>query len=354
MRLLMTSIPLKLYGLKKITDETGIFQHTKYSTINLKEGYTTDDNARALIIALKYHKIYGGQEALNLANTYLAFLTYMQKKDGRFHNYLGYDRIYKDDVGSEDSIGHALWACGYTVNTYAPIGMKSVAKEIFDRGLPSVNHFTSPRAMALTILGLSHYHQEYPNDQNVLNITTKFGKYLVNLYKKESDDGWRWFEPHLTYANARLPQALFTAYEVDKDSTLLKIARNSLDFLIEVQIVNNIFVPIGSNGWYFKNGERAIFDQQPIEASCMIEALIKAFVVTGSKKYRDTALTVMEWYHGKNVKGIDVFKEETATCFDGITPEGVNQNQGAESTISYYLAHLVLRENPQGNGVQMH
>jgi hypothetical protein len=353
MRPLMAPIPLKLDGLLKLTDETGIFQHTKYSTTDLKEGYTTDDNARALIAALKYHRIYGSQEALNLANTYLSFLLYMQKKDGRFHNFLGYDRKYRDDVGSEDSIGHALWACGYTVNTNAPGDMKSVAKVIFDRGLPSVNHFTSPRAMALAILGLSPYHQKYPNDQNVLNIL-KFGKYLVNLYEKESDDGWRWFEPHLTYANARLPQALFTAYEVDKDSTFLEIARDSLDFLLKVQIVNNIFIPIGSNGWYLKNGKRAIFDQQPIEASCMIEALTKAFVVTGSKKYRDTSQTVMEWYHGKNVKGIDIFKKETATCFDGITPEGVNQNQGAESTLSYYLAHLTLRENPHENGVQMH
>lgn len=337
-----TNLPLD--GLKALSDETGIFQHAKFSTIDFKEGYTTDDNARALIAALRHHRVYKNQSALSLANTYLAFLFYMQREDGRFHNFLGFDRRFKDEVGTEDCMGHALWSCGYTLSFDAPKQMKAVAKEIFDRGLPHSHSFTSPRAKAFTILGLHHYHETFPDDQNALKSIKRFARSLVDQYRDESDDDWRWFESGITYANSRLPQGLFAAYESTKEPSYLQVALSSLDFLIEVQMVDDIFVPVGSKGWYLKNGEKALFDQQPIEASCMVDAATKAFNITGDEKYRRIAKLVFEWYHGRNIKGVDIYNEETNTCFDGITSEGLNRNQGGESTISYYLAYLILKE----------
>jgi hypothetical protein len=345
-----TDLPLD--GLKALSDETGIFQHAKFSTIDFKEGYSTDDNARALIAALRYHRLYKNRSAISLANTYLAFLLYMQREDGRFHNFLGFDRRFKDEAGTEDCMGHVLWACGCTLSFDAPKQMKAVAKEIFDRGLPHSYSFTSPRAKALTILGLHHYLEALQDDQNALKNIRRFERSLLDQYRGEADDDWRWFESCVTYANPRLPQGLLAAYESTKDPSYLQVALSSLDFLIEVQMIDDVFVPVGSNGWYLKNGEKALFDQQPIEASCMIDAVTKAFNTTGDEKYRRTAKLVFEWYHGRNVKKVNLFNYETNTCFDGITSEGLNQNQGAESTISYYLAYLRLEEenlHPQAN-----
>jgi hypothetical protein len=283
---------LSIDGLLALTDDVGMFQHTKFSTISRKEGYTTDDNARAFIAALRHHHNYGDPNSLQLAETYIAFMLHMQRKDGRFHNLLGFDRDFKDDVGSEDCMGHALWACGYALNTTAPDEMKLVAKEIFDTGLPPSRRFTSPRAKAQTILGLHQYNKTFPDDQTLRRHIEEISSELKSQYKAEANDGWHWFESYLTYANARLPQALLAAYDSTGDPMCLQIALDSLDFLVETQIVNGIFVPIGTESWFVKGRERS-----------------------------------------------------TGICYDGITPKGLNKNQGAEATLSYYLAYLTLYEN---------
>ncbi len=338
-------LELGLEGLKALTDETGMFQHSKYSTIDRKEGYTTDDNARALIAALRHYHVYGDQESLQLADTYLTFLFHMQRDDGNFHNLLGYDRRYKDELGSEDCIGRALWANGYSLSSDVPEGTRYLAKEILDRGISASHAFSSPRAKAFTILGLSKYHEAFPDDPNILDNIETFARSLVEQYRQEAEGSWRWFESYLTYANARLPQALFVAYESTEEKSYLQVAKCSLDFLIRVQVVEGEFTPIGTNGWFMKNGVRALYDQQPIEASCMVEAALAALKSTGDEVYRDTAKTAFEWYHGRNLQRATLYNPETGTCFDGITREGLNRNQGAESTLSYYLAYLEMREN---------
>jgi hypothetical protein len=222
--------------------------------------------------------------------------------------------------------------------------MKAIAKEIFDRGLPHSYNFTSPRAKASTVLGLHHYNETFPEDQNAVKSIKIFAGSLVDQYRVEADGDWRWFESFLTYANPRLPQGLLAAYKITQEPSYLQVALSSLDFLIEEQMIDDMFVPVGSKGWYSKNGEKTLYDQQPIEASCMVEALTKAFNITRDKKYRRTAKLVFKWYHGRNTKKVDIYRKETNTCFDGITSKGLNKNTGAESTISYYLAYLTLKE----------
>ena len=342
--LVKPSIP-QLNGIKKLTDETGMLQHTKYSTIDRKKGYTTDDNARALIATLMYYTNFKDPDALQLANTYLTFLLHMQKTDGQFHNLLGFDRRFQDEVGSEDCTGRALWASGYTLNSDAPHEMKNTSKEIFDRGLPSSHNFTSPRAKAFTILGLYHYHKAFSHDENIQGNIETFTNKLIDLYRSEADDNWRWFESYLTYSNPRLPQALFAAFEVTRQPMYLQIAQRSFDFLIKIQIIGDIFIPIGTMGWFQKNGERALYDQQPIEASCMVEAALMAFNSTGNEAYRNVAQIAFEWYHGRNTQGVTLYNPKTWTCYDGITAEGINLNQGAESILSYYISYLKVRED---------
>ncbi|MDH5782084.1 MAG: glycosyltransferase [Candidatus Bathyarchaeota archaeon] len=336
--------PIKLDHFKALTDDTGILQHTKYSIPNRKKGYTTDDNARALVACAKFLQLHRNSDVSNLANTYLSFLFHMQRPDGKFHNLLSYDRDFLDDMGSEDCIGRSLWACGYTLSANLSKGIKTTSKEIFDKGFRHSSSFKSPRAKAFTILGLCCYYEAFPHDHNLFKNIVSSSEQLLNSYQRASSSDWRWFEPYLTYVNARLSQALFGAYAVTGDERFLHTAKESFDFLVEVQIVDEKFVPIGNRGWYEKGGQRAIYDQQPIEASCMVEASLAGFHATNEEKYRKIANIAFKWFLGKNTKNVVVYNSTTGACYDGINPQGLNLNQGAEATISYLLARLELEK----------
>jgi hypothetical protein len=342
----MTKYPEKnLSGLIFLTDETGIIQHSKYAIIDRKHGYTTDDNARALIVVLRHYHIFKENEALNLARTYLMFLLHMHKEDGKFHNLLGFNREYLDDEGSEDSMGRAIWSLGCTLNSKTTEEMKKLAKWLFDESLPVARNFTSPRARSFTLLGLSEYWSTYSEDANILKDIEYFADTLVKQYNVESSKNWKWYETYLTYANARIPHSILGAYEITGNQEYLEISLDSLDFLIENEFKGSIYHPVGSNGWYFKNSIKAEYDQQPIEASCMVEATLKAWKVSTKKDYLKRALEAFRWYHKNNIANADLVELSTFTCYDGLTTKGVNQNQGAESTISYYLAYLELLKN---------
>ena len=334
--------PIKLDYLVAITDETGVVQHSKFATPNRGEGYSTDDNARALIVCTKHNKLYRSSETAKLADIYLSFLYHMQMKDGRLHNFLGYDRRFLDEVGSDDSVGRTLWACGNAINSNLDAEKKLIAKTIFDKALPHSISSTSPRAKAFTVLGLSQYQCAYPKDQALSRNMIKLIKQLLKLYEKESSVEWPWFEEYITYCNARLPQALFEAYEHIKNEKYVQVAKDSFNFILKVQMNNNMFTPIGNNGWYKKGGQIAFYDQQSVEASCMTETALAAFQVTRSKYFNTAAQTIFAWFLGKNTKGLQVYNPNTGGCYDGITPEGLNLNQGAEATVTYLLARLDL------------
>ncbi|MCK4478124.1 glycosyltransferase [Candidatus Bathyarchaeota archaeon] len=334
--------PIKLDSLKALTDDTGILQHTKYSIPNRKEGYTTDDNARALIACIKFLQFHNDSDVSKLATTYLSFLFHMQRPDGKFHNLLSYSRHFLDDVGSEDCMGRSLWACGYTILTNLPKGIETISKEIFDKGLRHTSNFKSLRAKAFTILGLCYYYKAFPHDPNLSKNIVSLTEQLFDSYQQVSSSDWCWFEPYLTYVNARLSQALFLAYGIIGDERYLQIAMKSFDFLVKVQVIDEKIIPIGNKGWYKKGGKRALYDQQPIEASCMVEAALAAFRVTGDEKYQRIAHIAFGWFLGKNSQDVMVYNPKTGGCYDGITPEGVNLNQGAEAMLSYLLARLEL------------
>ena len=334
--------PIKLDHLKALTDDTGILQHTKYSIPNRKEGYTTDDNARALVACIKFLKLHNDSDVSKMVNTYLSFLFHLQRPDGKFHNLLSYDRGFLDDLGSEDCMGRSLWACGCAISADLSEGIKTTAKEIFDKSLCHASNFKSLRAKAFTILGLCHYYEAFPHDPNLSKSIVSLAEQLLDSYQRVSSSDWCWFEPYLTYVNARLSQALFRAYAVIGDERYLKIAKESFDFLVEIQVIDEKFVPIGNRGWYKKRGQRALYDQQPIEASCTVEAALTAFQVTNEEKYQKVAYIAFEWFLGKNTRNVLVYDPTTGACYDGINPQGLNLNQGAEATISYLLARLEL------------
>jgi rhamnogalacturonyl hydrolase YesR len=194
---------------------------------------------------------------------------------------------------------------------------------------------------------LFHYQKANPEDQNVkLNIRA-LADQLTRQFELESSKGWDWFESYLTYSNARLPHSLFLAYEATGDKRYLKVASKSIKFLISTQTINKLFVPIGNRGWYRKGSDRAIYDQQSVEASCTTEAAIAAFRNTGEEAYLKAAYDAFEWFVGGNLQGLMLYDPENGSCCDGITSHGLNLNKGSEATVSYLQARLNLEELKQ-------
>jgi hypothetical protein len=337
----------RLSGVKLFTDETGILQHSKYGVIDRRHGYCTDDNARALIAAVRHHQIYGDDESIRLAKRYLEFLLFMHVDGDGFHNLLSYDKRYLDEEGTEDSVGHALWATGCTINSRAPRMLRQLSRMLFDESIPQARGFTSPRGRAFALLGLCEYGKAHPRDANLRKDIVNLAASLVDLYRDNAEPGWRWFEKIVTYANPRLPQALLETGNLLGDETHLRIGEESLGFLVETQFIDGVFHPIGTEGWYRRGGERAYYDQQPIEASCMAEACVTAQRALGGESYMGYAYKAFRWFHGLNSSGLTLVDKDDYTCFDGLTPEGLNQNKGAESTISYLLADLSIGAESQ-------
>ena len=339
--------PLRADYLKASTDDTGIFQHAKYCIPKRNEGYTTDDNARALVACARYQRLKNDREMEALARVYLAFLNHMQRPDGDFHNYLSYERTFLDYTCSDDCMGRVLWACGCVLNSPLPKFMKMVAKDIYDKDLPWVWRTLSPRFLAHAILGTTQHYQ-VSHDDNAKTDTEKIADILVKLYVDQAKDDWHWFESTLTYDNARMTQALFEAYAVTGKPKHLEVAKESMDFLVKTQMLDGVFVPIGNDGWYRHGEKRPIYDQQPLEATAMVEAAVDAFTATKEKSYVQLANTAFEWFLGRNTRKIQMFSPETNGCFDGLAREKVNMNQGAESSICYLLARLKLEELKRG------
>jgi hypothetical protein len=339
--------PINLSFVRTLTDDVGMLQHSKFATPNKKEGYATDDNARALIATTNYFILFNDLSVKKLIDTYLSFLLYMQRPDGKMHNFLSYDRKLLDEIGSEDCMGRTLWACGYCLNSKLSQETKLLSKEIFDRLFCWVSSFTSPRAKAYSIIGLFHYHKAYPEDQNVKVNINVLARQLTQQFDFESSKEWNWFESYLTYCNARLPHSLFLAYEATGEDRYLQVASKSMKFLINTQTINELFVPIGNRGWYKKGSDRAIYDQQSVEAACTAEAAIAAFRNTNKEGYLKVAYEAFEWFFGGNLQGLTLYNQEDGSCCDGITPQGLNQNKGAEATLSYLQARLNFEELKQ-------
>jgi len=347
----LPTFPINLDFVRTLTDDVGMLQHSKFATPNKKEGYATDDNARALIAVTNYFMLFNDLSVKKLIDTYLSLLLYMQRSDGKMHNFLSYDRQLLDEIGSEDCMGRTLWACGYGLNSKLPEETKLLSKEVFDKLFCWTSSFTSPRTKAYSIMGLFHYLKAYPEDQNVKVNINALAKQLTQQFEIESSEEWNWFESYLTYCNARLPHSLFLAYEATGEDRYLQVASKSMKFLINTQTINELFVPIGNRGWYKKGSDRAIYDQQSVEAACTTEAAIAAFRNTHEESYLIAAYKAFEWFFGGNLQGLTLYNQENGSCCDGITPEGLNQNKGAEATLSYLQARLNFEELKQQNNL---
>ena len=343
--------PLKLDHLRHMTDATGMLQHALFTVPNYREGYTTDDNARALIVSALLEGL-GSSEALELASRYLAFIWYaFNMETGRFRNVMDYERCWLDDSGSDDSHGRALWALGTMLGRSKSPALHGMACKVFELALPAIRTTTSPRAWAFALVGIHEYLRRFAGDRMASQVRDELGARLLALYERHRTPDWRWYESRLTYCNAVLPQALLMCGQFMPNSAMAEAGLESLTWLADLQRADapgGHFVPIGSNGFYERGGERARFDQQPVEAQAMVSACLEAYRATGQERWNKEARRAFEWFLGRNDLNLPVYDPTMGGCRDGLHPDRPNENQGAESTLAFLQALLELRlaENP--------
>jgi glycosyltransferase involved in cell wall biosynthesis len=334
---------LKLNHFHQMTDDTGILQHAIFTIPNRREGYTTDDNARALILAVMLKE---PDLSANFAALYLSFLEHaFNPAKGRFKNFLRYDRRWSEPVGSEDCHGRALWALGTVLGRSEDQGLRGAAGRLFEFSLPAVLEFNSPRAWAYTLLGIQEYLTSYPGDRDAEKMRSALSRRLLEMYESIRRSDWKWFENVLAYGNARLPQALLLVGSADSDDRMIAAGLESLDWLSQTQRceINRHFVPIGSQGFYHQGGEKARFDQQPLEAAGAVSAGLEAYRITGDSRWRSEAWSAFNWFLGDNDLQLPLYDSVTGGCRDGLHPDRANENQGAESTLSFLMALLEMR-----------
>lgn len=327
-----------------LTDNFGVIQFAKHVRPDRRHGYSLDDNTRAMIVIAKAWDRQKQKETLDLLEIYLSFIKSAQRSNGKFVNLFSREKKVSDPDISEDSQGRAVWALGYIIaQTKLPERIRRRAKTIFRKAVLGIGNIKSPRAIAFTIMGLYFYNKAYPKSQYLATFK-KLAERQTNIFVKSSSKDWPWFEDALTYSNSILPESLFYAHLVTKKEKYLRIAEESLCFLMNITFEEGRFEPVGQNGWYRKSGRRAYFDQQPEETASMVQTMAVAYQTTKKEKYKKRAVLAFEWFLGKNHLGQMIYNESTGGCYDGLGQYSVNINQGAESTISYLLARLNVEE----------
>ncbi|MFO7884537.1 MAG: glycosyltransferase family 4 protein [Desulfobacteraceae bacterium] len=338
---------IKLDHLNALTDDTGILQHANHTIPDRDYGYCTDDNARALLVAVlgqKYLPANGfGLDAL--AGHYLGFLLYaFDAKSGRFRNFMDYSRQWVKETGSEDSHGRALWCLGNAVAYLENPSHLAVSTVLFKKALGVAESFFAPRAVAFTLIGLDAYFGKFSGDSDARRIRDILADRLFVQFKNHGTKDWPWPEDSLNYANAKLPQALILSGNRMQQSDMVEMGLVSLKWLLAIQTDDGHFTPIGSNGWYQKGGERARFDQQPIEAKAMVEACVDAYNITRDRQWFENSVMSFNWFLGHNDLNMPLYDPRTGGCRDGLMVDGINQNQGAESTLAWLLSLLTLQK----------
>ena len=332
---------LKLSHLSRMTDSTGIFQHAILTVPNFSEGYCTDDNARAFILAVLLSELGEEPERVRtLATTYAAFLHHaFDLRVKRFHNHMSFDRRWLDEQGSEDCQGRALWALGVGVGRSPYRSFQIMAGQLFALALPALTEFTSPRAWAFGLIGIHEYLRRLSGDSLVNQTRETLTSRLMELFERTAQPDWRWFQEDLTYDNAKLPHALILSGRATGQPAVLERGLQALRWLTELQISEKgHFRSIGTNGFYRRGGMRANFDQQPIEAQAMVSACLEAYRATSDLWWYEQAQRAFDWFIGWNDLGLELCSPKTGGCRDGLHVDRVNRNQGAESTLAFLLS----------------
>jgi len=333
-----------LAHLKRLTDDTGLYQHAKFTTPNRKYGYCTDDNARAVIAMTKYYSQYPEPGALELFDIYLSFILHSQNDDGSVRNFMNFDRTWLKNEPVSDALGRVLWAFGTVMAKPPSPSYLSIIKDCFDRSAKHVEK-QYPRGMAYSILGMNDYLKQFPGASDTKRQLTIAADGLIAQYEENSLPDWQWFEDTLTYDNAVLPHALFVAGLTLGDKKYIEAAEKTCEFLLSNTFNGEHFSFVGCKGWYERGKTKAAFDQQPIEAASTVMMLRPAYDATQNSRYLTLQRKAFDWFLGENDLHIPLYDFRTKGCCDALIPDGVNSNQGAESTLSFLISLLAIVES---------
>ncbi len=320
-----------------MTDDTGLFQHAVLGIPDPKEGYTTDDNARALMLAGMLYARFRENKYEDLLVRYLSFLLYAER-DRWFRNFMGYDRSFLEKRGSEDCFGRCLWALACTASRESlPESARVCADRLLKRTVTSCSSLSSLKGRAYALTGLTKWGDRSAQPYEKMMVDS-----IIDTYVQCRREDWHWFEEKMTYCSAILPLSMLCSCEADKRCR--KIGLESLDFLLKTTMRGGMFKPVGCKGWLTRGGTPAQFDEQPVEACSLMLACLKAQSLTGMRKYGEAARSCFFWYLGKNSLGMPLIDPETGGCRDGLTQSGPNGNEGAESIVCWLIARLIAGE----------
>jgi glycosyltransferase involved in cell wall biosynthesis len=361
---------IKLDYLKLLTDDVGIIQHTNLGVPARHYGYSTDDVGRALVALTQLiDNQKKADELWKLITTYLSFLEHAQTDTGHFHNFMSYKREFLDEKGSEDTLGRAVYGLGHVVSCpYLSKNIRTLAHTLISRAGPEMEKLVYPRAKAYTMCGLYEmlrtgvdadefevvFNSRRDAVKSIDSLISKdtfestfinHANSLVDLYEANRKEDWNWFEPTVTYSNAKLSESLLLAYNYTKNRTYRKVGLATLDFLTEIQWKGDFFDMVGNQGWYSYNGEKPIFDQQPIEAGYLTQAYVSAYEIVRDRKYLELARYSFEYFLGRNRLQTVMYDYSTGAVCDGLNRDGMNCNQGAESIVCFLMALSSLNKH---------
>lgn len=339
---------LRRSHLLSMCDDTGLYQHAIGCVPDRRHGYCVDDNARALLLAARL--VRAGETPLpeGLTTAFCAFVQHAWNPEAeRFRNFMAFDRRWLEAQGSEDSHARTLWALGEYARSEGPRQRGAWAAGLFRDALPVVEGFSSPRAFAFTLLGLDAYLERAPEDWRADRLRRHLADSLLGLLAANETPGWIWFEQSLAYDNARLSQALIASGVALNERRYLAAGVRSLRWLAEVQTSpEGHFRPVGTQSFGRAGRRPEAFDQQPVEAAASIDAYLAASSAEGEDpRWSQLATSAFSWFQGQNDLGLALVDLETGGCRDGLHPDRANENQGAESVLSYLLGLVAIRQN---------
>ncbi|MBW6399272.1 glycosyltransferase family 4 protein [Roseomonas sp. HJA6] len=335
--------PAKLTHLDRLLDPTGIAQHATRAIVDRAHGYCLDDNARGLILATSLES--NASAPADLFDVTAAFVQHAWDAGAeRFRNFMAYDRRWLEAIGSDDSHGRAIWALGTTAARAEDPSHRAWAYGLLERAAPPVIALTSLRAWAFALLGVVEALDARPEDLRLKRLRTQLAERLYEHLRASRRPGWTWFEDVVSYDNARLPQALMAAGHQAGKAAWFTSAVEALDWLCRIQRAEaGHFRPVGSEGFWRQDADRAVFDQQPLEASATVGACVTAWRCTGKSVWLTEAQRAFAWFLGENDLGQPLYDAQTGGCRDGLLCDRVNENQGAESTLAFLMATIELR-----------
>jgi uncharacterized protein YyaL (SSP411 family) len=344
---------IALTHLNRLTDSTGLIQHAIYGAPRRESGYTTDDNARALRLYVRLWCRAPEERLANRVTGLLSFLEHARSPAGGFHNFLSYQRHWLDAAGCGDCQGQAVRALAEVLGSSLPDDHRALARELIDAVLPTLADLRSPRAQAYVILAWGHLWTAGAHNLEPLETVAWFAaQRLVECYQRAQRPDWPWFESRLTYANAVLPHALFLAARRWPNGPFLEVAEATFAFLDRATTAENVFWPVGNAGWYPHGQDKALYDQQPVEAATMADAALEAFGLLRAEKYLAVFRRARGWFQGENSLSLPLADARIGACCDGLQASGANRNQGAESTLAYLwteLQHVELQQALRDN-----